>query len=94
MGRKYRQSRESGYTILLVDDDPDYAEAMQSLLEGEGHRVLVEGSGAAALATARECHVDLMLLDYFMPQSTGEQELKGHEPVGWHGGFAKGVGHL
>jgi diguanylate cyclase (GGDEF)-like protein len=73
VGRKYRQTEESGYTILLVDDDQDYAQAMSSLLTGEGHRVLWSDNGPGALELVREQHVDLMLLDYFMPKTTGEQ---------------------
>ena len=83
MGRKYRQTESSGYTILLVDDDLDYAQAMSSLLSGEGHHVLSSDNGPGALELVREQHVDLILLDYFMPKTTGEQvvtELRRERP--------------
>ncbi len=73
MPRKYNDKPESGYTILLVDDDPEYLEATRLLLEREGHRVQTASSGADALARLRERPVDLLLLDYYMPGMTGEQ---------------------
>jgi two-component system, cell cycle response regulator len=63
----------SGRTILLVDDDPDYLEAMALLLEHEGHQVLRGLDGKQALRLLRQNTVDLLLLDYFMPGMTGEE---------------------
>jgi diguanylate cyclase (GGDEF)-like protein len=76
MVRKYRPTRTSGYTVLLVDDDADYVHATRLLLEGEGHRVVVAANGGDALATVRSERVDLMLLDFFMPGMTGEQVVR------------------
>ena len=71
--RKSRAQRLSGYTILLVDDNPEYLEATRLLLEREGHSVMVAANGADALATLRQKPVDLLLLDYYMPGMTGEE---------------------
>jgi diguanylate cyclase (GGDEF)-like protein len=73
MPRKYKAEQTSGYTILLVDDDAVYAQATSLLLEREGHQVLLAENGPAALTVLRQNHVDLLLLDYFMPGMTGEE---------------------
>jgi diguanylate cyclase (GGDEF)-like protein len=73
MARKHRSVRPSGYTVLLVDDDPDYLEATRLLLESEGHRVLVAPNGPESLRLLRTERMDVTLLDYFMPGMTGEQ---------------------
>ena len=49
MARKHRAIEPSGYTIALVDDDPDYLEATRLLLESEGHTVLTAIDGDDAL---------------------------------------------
>ncbi len=72
MARKIKVDRASGYTILLVDDGPEYLEVTRLLLEREGHRVLTATNGPDALAIVRQSPVDLILLDYFMPGMTGE----------------------
>jgi len=73
MARKHRAIEPSGYTIALVDDDPDYLEATRLLLESEGHTVLTAIDGGDALQLLQKKSVDLLLLDYFMPKMTGEQ---------------------
>ena len=73
MARRHKAVETSGYTIALVDDDPDYLEAARRLLESEGHVVLTATDGDAAIKLLREQTVDLLLLDYFMPKMTGEQ---------------------
>ena len=73
MARKHRAVEASGYTIALVDDDPDYLEATRLLLESEGHVVHTAVDGDEALKLLRNKSVDLLLLDYFMPKMTGEQ---------------------
>jgi diguanylate cyclase (GGDEF)-like protein len=73
MARRHKAVESSGYTIALVDDDPDYLEAACRLLESEGHVVLTATDGDEALKLLRTTTVDLLLLDYFMPKMTGEQ---------------------
>ncbi len=73
MARRHKAVESSGYTIALVDDDPDYLEAARRLLESEGHVVLTATDGDEALELLRKTTVDLLLLDYFMPKMTGEQ---------------------
>ncbi len=70
---KSKAERSSGRTILLVDDDAEYVETMRLLLEHEGHQVLSAFNGTQALTLLHQKPVDLMLLDYFMPDMTGEE---------------------
>jgi diguanylate cyclase (GGDEF)-like protein len=71
--RKSRTQRLSGYTVLLVDDNPEYLEATKLLLEREGHGVICAANGPDALAILHQQPIDLLLLDYYMPGMTGEE---------------------
>ena len=71
--RKAKTEKVSGYTILLVDDNPEYLEATRILLEREGHEVVCAANGQTALEHLRGKRVDLALLDYYMPGITGEE---------------------
>src|SRR5439155_12629247 len=73
MTRRAKAEQASGYTVMLVDDNPDYLQATRLLLEREGHNVLTATNGPEALALLPDHRVDLLLLDYFMPGMTGEQ---------------------
>lgn len=73
MTRKARSFTPSGYTILLVDDHPEYLAATYPLLEHEGHSVLTADNGPDALEILRSQKIDLLLLDYYMPGMTGEE---------------------
>jgi diguanylate cyclase (GGDEF)-like protein len=71
--RKGKTGNSSGYVILLVDDNPEYLEATQVLLGHEGHEIVCAANGLDALTILQERHIDLMLLDFYMPGITGEE---------------------
>jgi diguanylate cyclase (GGDEF)-like protein len=73
MARKSKGESPSNWTILLAEDDPDYAQATVTLLEREGHTVVWADSGAKAIEVLQSRKIDLLLLDYFMPGMTGEE---------------------
>jgi signal transduction histidine kinase len=73
MARKPKTSSDSGSSVLLVDDNQDYLQATRLILEREGHQVLLAGNGLEALELLRQQQVDVLLLDYFMPNMTGEE---------------------
>ena len=52
-------------TILLVDDDEVFVEAVSAVLEGR-YRVITAANGTEGLARAREEHPDLIVLDVMM----------------------------
>lgn len=58
--------------ILIVEDEEVLKEALQDILQGEGHQVLTAHNGLEALGTlAREKHLDLVLLDLMLPLVDG-----------------------
>lgn len=57
--------------ILVVEDDPGIALALEDDLTLEGYRVSVARDGQDALARARENDVDLILLDLMLPRKGG-----------------------
>jgi two-component system, cell cycle response regulator len=72
MARKY-QNQKSGHRILVVDDSPEVLESTRSLLELEGHRVVVARDGMAALDHLGRERFHLVLVDYFMPWMRGDE---------------------
>jgi two-component system, cell cycle sensor histidine kinase and response regulator CckA len=66
-------------TILVVDDEPDLRELVAQILEAEGYRVLLAGSGAEALEQwAKRCgHIHLLLTDMVMPDGWSGRKLAG-----------------
>jgi diguanylate cyclase (GGDEF)-like protein len=73
MTRKNKIPDPSGYVILLVDDSLEYRESACSLLEREGHTILTAENGPDTLSILKNQKVDLLLLDYYMPDMTGEE---------------------
>ena len=60
----------SKQTILIVDDDPDFAEAVASFLEANGYHVLQARDGSDGLKVAKAEHPDLILMDIMMRERT------------------------
>lgn len=69
-------TKGSKYSILIADDDSGCREALRSIVEPEGYRTLLAGSGEEALDIVREQAVDLALLDMYMPRLTGLETLE------------------
>ncbi len=57
--------------ILIVDDDPRISSFIALILRRHGYEVREENRSFAALATAREFHPNLALLDVDMPGKDG-----------------------
>jgi two-component system response regulator MprA len=60
-----------GGRVLVVDDDPDVREAVETALELEGHRVTTATNGLAALKRLGQAEFDAMVLDVLMPNLDG-----------------------
>ena len=56
---------------LVVEDEPKVAAALREGLEGEGHEVVVEGSGEAAFFRLTTDSFDVVLLDLRLPGRDG-----------------------
>jgi DNA-binding NtrC family response regulator len=65
-----------GFTVLLVDDEPNYRASFRRLLKPEGCLVLEAGSGAAALEIMAAHRVDAALVDVRMPGMDGLELLE------------------
>lgn len=58
-------------TILIVEDYADSRQMLKLLLEELDYSVLTAASGKEALAVAAENQIDLILIDYGLPDMTG-----------------------
>lgn len=57
--------------ILLVDDDPDFVEAVRVIVESGGYDVRVAFDGQEGLEAVAEEKPDLIVLDVMMPVMNG-----------------------
>jgi DNA-binding response OmpR family regulator len=58
-------------TILVIDDERDFARLVVRTLEREGHDVILASDGKTGLRIAREHQPDLVVLDLSMPDIDG-----------------------
>ena len=64
-------NRESGQTVLVVDDDPNIVKLTTLYLERDGYRVVTALDGADGLALARQEQPSLIVLDVMLPRLNG-----------------------
>jgi len=64
------------YKVLVIDDDPQFLELMQSLLGTEGYQVSVCSESWLALEKAKELKPDAITLDLRMPSPSGWEVLE------------------
>lgn len=57
--------------VLLIEDEPNIAEAIRFLLTRDGMRVSHAAEGVAALALLREEPPDMVILDHMLPGLSG-----------------------
>ncbi len=58
-------------TVLCVDDEAIGLRVRKIMLESHGFKVLTASSGQQGLAVFDENHVDLVVLDFYMPGMNG-----------------------
>jgi DNA-binding response OmpR family regulator len=58
-------------TILVVEDYVDTQQMLKLLLESMGFRVLTAETGNEAVAVAANNHIDLVLIDFSLPDMSG-----------------------
>jgi len=56
--------------ILIIDDDPDFTEALSTLLDAKGYEVMSAQDGKDGFAKAKSNVPDLILLDVMMTTKT------------------------
>jgi CheY-like chemotaxis protein len=59
--------------VLCIDDNEDVLECEKSFLESFGYSVLTAASGGKGLELASKHSVDVVILDYFMPEMNGQE---------------------
>jgi CheY-like chemotaxis protein len=59
--------------LLCIDDNEDVLECEKSFLESFGYSVLTAASGGKGLELASKHWVDVVILDYFMPEMNGQE---------------------
>lgn len=58
-------------TVLICDDNDHYRGALKASLESFGFRVFSTSDAKAAVRVANSEHLDLVVLDVFMPKEDG-----------------------
>lgn len=64
------------FTILIVDDEPDFLELMALRISSWGYKVLKASGGRDAVAIVKKDRPDILVLDYMMPEMDGVATLK------------------
>ena len=59
--------------LLCIDDDEDVLECEKAFLESFGYTVLTAPNGDKGLELASIHSVDVVILDYFMPEKNGQE---------------------
>jgi CheY-like chemotaxis protein len=59
--------------LLCIDDNEDVLECEKLFLESFGYSVLTAASGGEGLELASKHSVDVVILDYFMPEMNGQE---------------------
>ena len=62
--------------VLLIEDEPNIAEAIRFLLTREGWQVETHGDGADALQVIQGAQPDLVILDVMLPGKNGMDILR------------------
>jgi DNA-binding response OmpR family regulator len=59
--------------LLCIDDDEDLLECEKAFLETFGYTVLTASNGGKGLELASTHSVEVVIVDYFMPQMNGQE---------------------
>ena len=60
-------------TVLCIDDNQDVLECVEIFLESFGYTVLTAASGGKGLELASVRSIDVVIVDYFMPEMDGQE---------------------
>jgi DNA-binding NarL/FixJ family response regulator len=68
--------------LLLVEDDEFMRQSVPDYLAAEGFRILLEGDATSALATAREHHPEVVIVDLVIPLDGASERSRRHAKYG------------
>jgi two-component system OmpR family response regulator len=71
-----RRADGSPVRVLVVDDEPNLAEVLSSVLRHEGWDVKSAGTGTSAVRTGREFRPDAVVLDIMLPDFDGLEVMR------------------
>jgi diguanylate cyclase (GGDEF)-like protein/PAS domain S-box-containing protein len=71
-----RSEADSQARILLVDDEPLLLQTLSRIVASRGHETELAASGAAALQALEQGGFDLVLLDFILPDMSGDQVMQ------------------
>jgi DNA-binding response OmpR family regulator len=63
-------------TVLVIDDDAMIRSLLQNALASKGFKVFTAGSGLDGLDIAKAQEIDIILLDWMMPEMDGMETLE------------------
>lgn len=63
--------------VLLVDDECDFLETMTLRIQSWGYDVISVSNGKEGIEAVKNSKVDLVVLDYMMPEMDGVATLRG-----------------
>jgi DNA-binding response OmpR family regulator len=66
------KKRSGKHRVLILDDEENDGELAKSILEKQGHQVLVLNTATGALLEIKNFAPDLILLDVMMPEIAGQ----------------------
>ena len=94
MFRGFRLYRDCvARTVLIVEDEPDLAQAMALAIGRAGFDVLVVDTGADARATLRHTEVDVVVMDRGLPDMDGLEATAALRTDGFLGAVVVTSGH-
>jgi len=62
--------------ILIVDDEPGICQSLKGVLEDEGHKAVIAGSGEECLEILKKRSFEVVLLDVWLPSIDGLETLE------------------
>ena len=81
--RTSRPVAQQSFRVLVLEDDPELRQVLETLLSDEGYQVSVAASGESAVELARDRRFDVIVADIRMPGMDGldtVQHLRGNDP--------------
>lgn len=67
---------ETGFRVLVVDDEPEIRRFLRASLKIHRHGVIEAGTGAEALSAVRDANPDLVILDLGLPDIDGVEVIR------------------